>query len=494
MEPTALDKLIGYISPERGARRMAYRQRMEILSSYEGASKGRRTKNWRTSSGSANAETRSALGTLRDRSRDLVRNNPYAAAAAREIPSHTVGAGIIPQAEARNTRATNRAEQLVKQWFDTTACDADGHHTFYGLQSLAMRTVFESGECLIRRRNRRREGRLPVPMQLQVMEPDHLDMTMDGQRNGENIIIQGVEFNPNGQRVAYWLFPHHPGEMTPFRYGLTSRRIPADEIIHLYRMERPGQVRGVPWTAPIIMRLRDFDEYEDAQLTRQKIAACYTAFMYDSDPMAGSSGEDPVLPDKLEPGTIEELPAGKDVRFADPPTVEGYDTYSTVTLHAVATGLGVPYSLLTGDLRQVNFSSGRMGRLDFHRSVEQWRWNMLIPQMCMGVWQWFSQLAQMEGNTGPLDVTWTPPRREMVDPSREVPAIRDAVRSGLMTQSEAIREQGYDPADFWTERERDQQEMDQRGIALDSDPRKVSTAGVTQARPADSELPPTSED
>ena len=474
---------------------MAYRQRMEILGSYEGAGKGRRTKNWRTSSGSANAETRSSLATLRDRSRDLVRNNPYAAAAIREIPAHTVGAGIIPQAQARNRRATERAEDLVKRWFDTTACDSEGRHNFYGLQSLAMRTMVESGECLIRRRVRRQEDGLPVPMQLQVMEPDHIDMTMDGHRRGENMIIQGIEYNPIGQRVAYWLFPHHPGELAPYRYGLTSRRIPAEEIIHLYRVDRPGQVRGVPWAAPVILRLRDFDEYEDAQLVRQKIAACYAAFMYNPDPMAGGGDQDDmVLPDKLEPGMIEELPAGKDIRFAEPPAVEGYDAFSMVTLHAVATGFGVPYSLLTGDLRQVNFSSGRMGRLDFHRSVEQWRWNTLVPQMCMGVWRWFEQMAQMQGNVGPLDVTWTAPRRDLVDPSREVPAIRDAVRSGLITQSEAIREQGYDPADFWAERERDQEEMDRRGITLDTDPRKVSISGVTQARPADSELPPTSED
>lgn len=475
-----LDRAIAWVSPKAGARRQAYRQ---YLASYDGASKGRRTEGWRTHSTSATAEIRGSLTLLRNRSRDLVRNNPYAAAAVREIPAHMVGEGIIPQAQGARPEDTQRLERLVKAWFDTPACDADGRHDFYGIQNLVARTVVEAGECLVRMRRRNASDRLPVPMQLQVLEPDHLDTMKDGHRlpNG-NRIIQGVEFNGIGRRVAYWLFPDHPGDTYWTPASIQSRRIPAEEIIHVYRMDRPGQVRGVPWSAPIIIKLRDFSDYEDAQLMRQKTAACFAAFVYNDD--AFSSGStDTELPEKIEPGMLEELPGGKRIEFSSPPAAEGYEDYSLVTLHSVATGFGVPYSVLTGDLRQVNFSSGRMGWLSFNRNIAQWRANMLIPQLCRGVWDWFIPLAQLQAGVGRAEVTWTAPRRELVDPSREIPAIRDAVRSGVLTQDEAIREAGYDPADFYREVAETNRRMDELGLVFDSDPRRVSRAGLAQNPP-----------
>lgn len=491
MEPTALDKIISYLSPQRGAERMRWRMISGAMAGYEGASRSKRTSNWKAGGGSANSETRSALTTLRHRHRDLVRNNAYAAAAVREIPAHMVGTGIIPQVRARSSGDQQRYEELVHEWFETTACDAEGVHNFYGLQNLAARTIVEAGEVMVRQVINR-DPSLPLPLQLHVIEPDHLDHTKDGHllENG-NKVIQGVEVTPRNERVAYWIFPEHPGDH--YMRSLVSERVPAEQMIHAFRVDRPGQVRGVPWGAPVLMRLRDFDEYEDAQLVRQKIAACFAAFMYNPDPM--SSGDASAeLPDKLEPGMLEELPGGRDIRFADPPSVEGYGEYSRVTLHEIATGYGIPYPVLTGDQSQANFSSARMGWLSFSRSIQQWTHNMLVPQMCMPVWRWFNRFAAIEHNLGRADVKWSAPRRPMVDPAREVPALRDAVRSGQITQMEAIRQQGYDPTEFLEEVRQGNEVMDQHGIVFDSDPRKTSGAGLTQARPEDSELPPTSGD
>ena len=116
--------------------------------SYDGAKTGRRTSGWTTGGNSANAEIAPALSLLRNRSRDLVRNNPYAAKAINALVSNTIGTGITP------TLADGQA--LWDQW--VAECDADGQLDFYGLQMLAARTMRESGECLVRLRYRPTAG------------------------------------------------------------------------------------------------------------------------------------------------------------------------------------------------------------------------------------------------------------------------------------------------------------------------------------------------
>lgn len=486
-----IDRMVGYLAPKTALRRAYYRTRLDVVAQFEGASKADRVSRWRTRSTSANSEARPALRLLRDRSRDLVRNNPYAAAAVREIPAHTVGDGIIPRARGRTPEQTQRVEARAKRWFDTPACDANGMHNFYGLENQIMRAIVESGEVLVRRRRRRASDGLPVPLQVQVLEADHLDMLKDGMISPSgNRIIQGVEFDRLGRRVAYWLYPDHPGEALIYSRSTQSVRVPAEDVLHIYRMDRPGQVRGVPWASPILIRMRGFDEYQDAHLERQKAAACYAGFIYTPPEAMFDTGEqqETTLPEKLEPALFEELPGGRRIEFSDPPGVEGYDEYSTVTLHGVSTGYGIPYFVLTGDLRNVNYSAGRMGWLSFQRDIGQWRWHMLIPQLCEPVWRWFAEaqvVAGIESEWVPGD--WTPPRRELVDPSREIPAYTDAMRAGSLTLYENIRQQGWDPEDFLREVEEGNRRLDELGIVLDSDPRKTSTSGLRQAPASDDE-------
>lgn len=479
---TVLDRMIGYISPEAEARRLHARIVTDRLvplmgkRSYEGAARGKRLGGWQSTSSSVNSETQAALSVLRARSRDLVRNNPWAEKAVSAIASNVVGAGILPQAASSDKGIRDEHERLWIAWGDEALCDADGALDFYGLQALALRTVVESGECLVRRHWARRSDGLPVPMQIQVMEPDFLDTSKDMAMGDGSRIIQGVEFDRRGKRVAYWLFDEHPGDMTGYLTSLNSRRVPVGEILHLRRILRPGQVRGIPWGAPCVVRLKDLDECEDAYLIRQKIAACYTFFVHDmeldefTDVVKKDSENDLV---EVGPGTVSYLPKGKTVSFGSPPPVTGYAEHVSHVLHSIAAGFGVTYEALTGDYSRVNFSSGRMGWIEFHRSIETWRNHMMIPQLCKGVWRWFTEAAQIAGLVSePATATWTPPRREMIDPVKELNAMKARVRNGFVPLSEAIRELGYDPEWVFGEIKNDYEILDKLGLKLDTDPRK----------------------
>ncbi len=205
-----LDRAISFAFPSIGAARMDARARIaradRIRNLFEGASRSRRTDGWRAVTTDANAETFLANGRLRDVARDLVRNNAFAARAKAVIPANVVGAGIVLSVKAARQARQDRIKGLIRDHFETTAIDADGRLNIYGLQALAMATIVEAGEVLIRRRVRRAEDGLPLPLQLQVLEPDFLDTNVDGPLGNGNYAVQGIEFDLRGQRVAYYLF------------------------------------------------------------------------------------------------------------------------------------------------------------------------------------------------------------------------------------------------------------------------------------------------
>ena len=150
-----------------------------------------------------------------------MRNNPYAAKAIHAVVSNLVGTGIMPRARAGDAEINEAADRLWARFAAT--CDADGLTDFSGLQALVVRAMVESGECLVRLRERRIEDGLPVPLQLQLLEADHLDTSKTGDLPNGGFVVQGVEFDALGRRRAYWLFPVHPGEVAMF----AGRRSPA---------------------------------------------------------------------------------------------------------------------------------------------------------------------------------------------------------------------------------------------------------------------------
>jgi lambda family phage portal protein len=484
-KPSFLERMIMAVAPQWGLSRARARL---VARHFEAASVGRRTSGWNRRTTDANSAASGAtLAYLRAQARDLVRNNPWARRGLRRLVTNTVGWGIRPKAMGRGASAVM---DVWKRWGETTECDAAGRLTFYGLQRQVMRTVVEAGEVLVRRRPRRPDQTSSIPMQLQVLEPDYLDTGKDGMiGEAGGPIIQGVEHDAIGRRAAYWLFDQHPGGMS--FVNPASQRVPADRILHVFDQERPGQVRGPSWFAAVDVRLHDFDEFEDATLMKQKIAACLAAFVTDIDGAGaplGQAGTDlrTDLPtDTFEPGMIVNLPVGKAVTVANPPVATDHQSFSQTALRGVAAGLGVTYEDLTGDYSQSNYSSSRMGRLAHQGDVHDWRWNMLIPQFCAPAWSWMIDAMLLAGEkveNAPAE--WTPPPAQMVDPANEAEAIMRMIRVGLMTPDDAVREQGYDPDEFWAAYAKALKRLDDLGIVLDSDPRKTSSAGQLQSAPA----------
>lgn len=472
-----VDRLIGWFNPQAGIRRARARVALSMVRGYDGAKLGRRTGGWVTGGKSANAEIAPALHKLRERSRDLCRNNPYAVKAIASRVSNTIGTGIVAK--------WSDGQEVWDAW--VKECDADGQHDFYGLEALVDRTVEESGECLVRLRWRRPEDGLTVPLQLQVMEPDFLDDLKTQDLPNGGYIINGVEFDAIGKRVAYWLFPQHPGEITPLARAMTSRRVPASEILHIYEKQRPGQVRGVPRLAPVLLTFRDLDDYEEAELLRKGIEACFAAIVTTDDESAvmGQASTDGAgrRIEQLSAGMIHYVRNGENISFGSPAAVQGYNEFIRSQQHKLAAGARTTYEKTTGDLSQVNYSSIRAGELEFRRDVEQFQWLTFIPQFCNAVAAAYKQAAVLAGKIKrPASVEWTTPKWDWVDPVKDLTGELLEIAAGLKPWQEGVRRRGGDPDTTVKQIREDQDRFGKAGIAIQIADLALGAAQAAQSK------------
>lgn len=454
-----VDRIVGWIFPERGLRRR--RARALLARAYEGAVK---TDGWRPRRAGASANTDHAADAreLRMRARALVQNVPYVARGVGALVSATIGTGITPQPKGREK------DTLAALWAEwEKKADADGIFGLYGLQAAAYHAMVQDGEVLIRRRARRMEDGLAVPLQVQLLEIDWLDSEKNGKTAGGGQIINGIEYDVLGKPRAYWLFDAHPGDARSWFRMSTSKPVPAKDIIHLFAPQRPGQGRGITRLASIIARTRDFMLYEDAELARKNLETRfgvlatgdiegltnqpthYGVAANPDDPSQRSYGDLGVLPS----GGVTEVPPGLNLTSIEPKPAGGYVEYCKLQLHLIAAGLGVPYESLTGDMVEVNFSSARIRQIDFRRDREQEQWLVVVPRMCDVVWRWFEDAAVLAGKVRRAEyaVDHSTPRWDYVNPLQDVRADLAAIGGALLSPSEALRRRGYEPAQVYAE-------------------------------------------
>lgn len=449
-------------------------------SAWDGAGSGRRMMYWQPESGSINSLCFPDLETLRSRSRDVVRNKAYAANIIDTIVSNCVGTGIKPQSKAKDAEFRKKVQELWLRWTDDA--DSSGTTDFYGLQALVCRSMVEGGECFVRLRTRKPEDGFSVPLQLQVLESEHLDNKSNQTLGNGNVIRSGIEFNKLGQREAYYLFKEHPGEST---FG-ESVRVPANDVLHIYKLLRPGQIRGKPWLSTVLSKLHELDQYDDAELVRKKTAAMFAGFITRLDPEANIMGEAEanehgVALSGLEPGTMQLLDPGEDIKFSEPSDVGGsYEAFMRQQLRAIAIGVGITYEQLTGDLTNVNYSSIRAGLIEFRRRCAMLQHNIMVFQFCRPIWNRWLELAMLSGKIASSkkegqtfkDVKWIPQGFDWVDPLKDQQAQQMAVRNGFKSRSEVVSEMGYDAEEIDQEIAEDQKRADSFGLCFDSDARK----------------------
>lgn len=484
-----IDQLIEPFDPAKVRRRMAERLALKEIRQYDAAANGRRTQGWRRQSTSADREVKQGLVGARNAARDLVRNNKYAAAALRQMTANVVGDGITLRANHSDSDVAKRAQEAWDEWAEGKV---DGRQDFYGVQKSVFRATVEGGEALVIWG----PDKAGPNGRCRVAEGDFLDHTkrrdtVPGQ------IVQGVQFDADGDREAYWLLDQHPGDGRGF--SRQSKPYDAANIDHVFEQLRPGQTRGISWFAPVAMTLRDLADYEDAVLMKRKVEACLALILTppvdgapsspfdEAAPGSSGGGSQPTDtqrgPDRMRPGMVFRARPGETATSVNPSSAGDGVEFMRQQLMACSPNLA-PYHLMTGDPTQSSYSSMRGQMLGFWANLDDWQWNMMVPDLCYPAFRRRMQRLALE--TGDrrfraVKPDAAMPIRRLLDPIKDFAGELAEVRAGTKTLRKALSERGITLEAHLADIAVINALIDKLGLALEIDPRRVTQSGLLQA-------------
>jgi lambda family phage portal protein len=413
--------------------------------------------------GSADSEIRGSLRLLRNRSRKLCRDNPYAKQAKRTIQTNVIGPrGVQLRASAKkadglqlDARRNKILEESFALWCRADTCDVAGRLSFHGFEQMIAGALPESGEAVIRL-VRQPFGNGKTPLALEIIESDQLDEMYSGisDRPGHRWRL-GVELNEWNRPTRYAILTRHPGDSELGAQQSEAQRhifLDAKDIILIFLPDRVGQTRGVPWFSTVALTANALAEYEKAHWTKKRVQASSLGWI--QTPEGELSGDEVVNDQRLlntEPGSWNYLGPGENAIPPDFGADDGqYDNVVRNLLRRFAAGMGCSYETLSRDFSQSNYSSSRLSVLE---DRDHWRviQSMIIQQFHQRVYEEWLDAAMISGIL-PIDTFkdyWVRPERytnprwqartwSWVDPSKELDAIKTARELLLESHGEQI--------------------------------------------------------
>lgn len=476
-----IDKVIAYVAPGLAMRRTQARSQLALSGSYTGARIDRaQLSRWMPMAGSANADTIRDLPVLRSRSRDQMRNAPVALGALNTTVSHVVGTGLTytPAIDAKFLGLDNKQAEAwqddVKRRFSTWAgsvdCDCARQLDFYGLQELGFRSFLESGDSFVITPRLARNGK-PAQLALQLVEADRVcnpNRVADGPA-----LIDGAEIDPpTGEVLAFHVARLHPGGVNVSgnvwdRVGVRGSSTGRRNVLHIFKPLRPGQVRGVPWIAPIIEPLKQLGRWSDAELNAAVVSGLMATFikmdpeafdtLYDEDAQGAIIDSASKWSGEMESGKAINLMPGESIESPTPGRPNpAFDPFWTAMVRQIGMALEMPYEVLVMHF-QSSYSAARAALLMAWKSFRSKR-DMLAKTMCQPVLELWLADEVAEGRISAPgffadDVVraawcaaiWTGDGPGSIDPAKEVDAAQKRVDLGISTkQAESILHDGVD--------------------------------------------------
>jgi len=506
-----VDDFIGIFSPLVAARRRYFRFiSRQMFGAYRGSEAGRLRGSWTPGGGSADRDLLPELATLRERSRDLVRNDGIASGAVDTITTNIISSGIRPQSTLdRESLKINEdyADQLQKQiekiwerW--VPYADAGERMNFYEIEELSERSRMVNGESIIiplrlPGSNRKR----PYSFALQVVEADRLNTPMD--LYADKSVRLGVQIGEYGEPLAYYIRNTHPGDITyATNLGNNSLnsfiRYPAfndlgdPNIFHLYHLKRSGQTRGEPFFAPVLNLFKDRFEYMEAEIVASRVAACFAVFIkkenaYEVSVNRSSQDSTGKRIEELSPAMVEYLNPGESIESFNPNRPGGtFGLFMERILRDISSGLNIPYEILAKDFSKSNYSNTRAALLEARRFFMMQQ-RFVADKLGQPVLIALLEEAYLKGELPILDfyrnreayvrTRWIAPGWQWVDPQKEVAAAVDGINNNISTLAEEMATQGQDWEDTLEQRAREQKKVkeleDKYGIKLAPQPTTI---------------------
>lgn len=418
-----------------------------------------RLMNFRDSLEVAHKERLRDIAHLRSHSRDLNNNNVYAARYNELVSTNLVGPeGVNFESEilGKDSKPKEDWNNIIEESFLKwgKCCTADGRLAWVEAQQLAAISSSQDGEILIRKI-------FGYPNEwgfaIEMIDADRLDHTYNTPLPSGSRIVGGVEMDQWGRRLAYWIWSAHPTdyEMAPVRV-----RIPADQIIHLYREDRTQGVRGIPWITPCMVQINLVGRLWNAELLASNHEADRLGIIKSQSGLSDTEIDDcRITAEEIssDHATFLGLDSGQDISF---PTVQHPNSilpaFTSYLLKGIASGVGVAYHSLTGDLAESKFSSDRTALIqerDHWRKLQGW----FIRSFNDPIYRAWLEMALLSGavklpasNFEMLCAPhWDARSWDWVDPVKDVEASRIAIRDRLSTHQRELSQQGLDWQDVF---------------------------------------------
>lgn len=480
-----IDGAILALFPGWGAARIATRARATLAQAqiarlsrqWEGANSDRsRAGKWMSSRLSPDSAMEEDAKTLRERSEELYRNEPYTHGYVEGRVSNEIGCGIRPQARiveadgitADRARELNKEiEALYQRW--ARHAHIDGQQSFWQIQRQADRDLARFGEAFVVMNDLDRGG--PVPVALEVIYPGRVETPPD--MGSDRSVRLGVKRDGSGMILGYYVRIDDPDDT--LQRDQTYKFVRAYksgrgglQMLHIHEALFDGASRGVPDVAPVMNELRDLKDVKEATVLAAQVEACVVgAITTNQTPEAmaalASQGRTTAGGEKLEtmtPGRMYYLQPGEDIKFNSPTHAAGtFGAFCESALRSIGAGLLYCYELLARDWTKVNYSSGRLAIIDARKNFSCRR-QLIIERLCVPVWERMFDLLIVKGliDVNPRDYAerpweylrcqWLGDRMEWVDPQSEVKAANESVEGGLDAPQNIITARGDDPEEL----------------------------------------------
>lgn len=466
-----VDRAVRYFDPIKANLRLQARLRSSMLGAtangYVGTSRSDRAlSGWKTVTGSPDYDILTDLQVLRDRSRWLSRNAPLGVGAVNTTVTNVVGGGLKLQTRIDrkflklSDVQADAWEEAVEREFALWAkhCDVERSLSFGGEQELALRSALDSGDVFVVLPYVAK-SQSPYGLSVQLIEADRV--TNPDNKQDSKDIAGGVERDKYGAPVAYHIQDTHPGDMysagastkwtrVPV-YGQTSGR---RQILHLFRKLRPGQVRGVPFLAPVIRELKQISRYTDAELMAAVVSGMLTVFvkseggdstfapMTPTEETGASSGDADI---KLGNGAVVGLAPGEDVETVNPQRPNSqFDPFVVAIVRQIGLSLEIPYEVLVKHFT-ASYSAARAALLEawkFFMGRRQW----LAESFCQPIYEaWLEEAIANDRIPAPgylsdplireayCRADWIGPAKGMINEKDEVEAAVLRIEHRLST-------------------------------------------------------------
>ena len=313
-----LDTIIGWISPEAGARREAWRQVLAEQRHYDAGDHRRLNHGWYATNQSAEYTDRYSRDVVRARSRDLERNSDMMNSVIGPFVRNVVGKGLVLQAETGDTDLNREIEKLWKVWCKKRNCDVTGTQSLNQILRMAVRRKKVDGGIIFVKRYT--AGGV-LPFKLQMFEVDELDASQVLPKHKGNRVVGGIEYNRYNAPVGYWIRQYTLDGMTT----IDPIYLDANDVIFYFSKRRPSQLREMSDMSQTVTRIRDANEFMVAVSVKQRIEACLSVFIKRAIPTAGiGRGSAPSGPrhtydgKTISPGMIKEMNVGDEIQVVNP--------------------------------------------------------------------------------------------------------------------------------------------------------------------------------